>query len=262
MKVLEIPFSGGGLGKTRGCEKAPARIVEELSRIFMNEHSVEPRLSFSRVGIDSGNIDAARAAIKSSFASLGTSQRIAALGGDHAVTGPCFEAFAAAHKNAGLIVFDAHPDAMDSGFFSHEDFVRNLVEEGFLRPENLVLMGLRSMHRKELNYLRSKKIRFFTCREIFEEGIQETTDTAMSIAKDFGSSYISVDIDVLDPAFAPGVAYPEPGGLSTRELLYMLGRLLKVRNVGALDVTEVNPDRDIGSATVRAAAKIVAEAAD
>ena len=71
--------------------------------------------------------------------------------------------------------------------------------------------------------------------------------------------YFSIDIDVLDPAFAPGTGYIEPGGLSTRELIYLIQRIKLLKNIRKYDLVEVNPDRDISLTTCKAAAKIVKE---
>ena len=81
----------------------------------------------------------------------------------------------------------------------------------------------------------------------------------MSIAKEWDAMYISIDIDVLDPAFAPGTGYCEPGGLSTRELLYMIQRLKWLKNYEIADIVEIAADKDINNMTICAAAKIVRE---
>ena len=81
----------------------------------------------------------------------------------------------------------------------------------------------------------------------------------MSVAKNFEAMYISIDIDSVDPAFAPGTGYIEPAGLTSRELLYFLSRLLLLKNFRMADLVEVNPDKDFKNLTVKLAAKIIAE---
>ena len=83
--------------------------------------------------------------------------------------------------------------------------------------------------------------------------------TGIDLDRNFSDSYISVDIDVLDPAFAPGTGYLEPGGLSTRELLYLLQRIKLLKNIRKYDLVEVNPDKDINLMTCKTAAKIIKE---
>ena len=81
----------------------------------------------------------------------------------------------------------------------------------------------------------------------------------MSVAKDFESLYISIDVDVLDPAFAPGTGYIEPGGLTTRELLFFLHRLKKLKNLKAYDLVEINPKKDVNDMTSKVGAKLLVE---
>ena len=81
----------------------------------------------------------------------------------------------------------------------------------------------------------------------------------MSVARKFDALYVSVDIDVLDPAFAPGTGYTEPGGLTTRELIYFIQRLKNLKNIQMWDLVEVNPEKDVNNLTVMVAAKLIVE---
>ena len=82
-------------------------------------------------------------------------------------------------------------------------------------------------------------------KEIAANGVHEVSESIMSVAKNFSDLYVSIDIDVLDPAFAPGTGYMEPGGLSTRDLLFFLQRLKKLHNLRVFDLMEINPSKDI-----------------
>ena len=81
----------------------------------------------------------------------------------------------------------------------------------------------------------------------------------MEQARNFSDLYISIDIDILDPAFAPGTGYIEPAGLSTRELIYLIQRIKLLKNIKKYDLVEVNPDKDINNMTSKVAAKIIKE---
>ena len=81
----------------------------------------------------------------------------------------------------------------------------------------------------------------------------------MAAAKNFSHLYISIDIDAVDPAFAPGTGYPEPAGLTSRQLLHMLHRLKNLKNINIIDIVEVNPKKDINNMTSKLAAKILVE---
>ena len=89
--------------------------------------------------------------------------------------------------------------------------------------------------------------------------IDNACDSVMEICRQFNELYLSIDIDVLDPSFAPGTGYLEPGGLSTRELIYFIQRIKLLKNLKRIDLTEVNPEKDINDITVKNAAKIISE---
>ena len=92
---------------------------------------------------------------------------------------------------------------------------------------------------------------------IFELGIKEIIEIAMEIANNFSDLYLSIDIDVLDSAYAPGTGYPEPAGLSPLELLYSLKKIKLLKNLRRVDLVEVNPKKDINNMTSRIAGKII-----
>ena len=96
-------------------------------------------------------------------------------------------------------------------------------------------------------------------KNISIEGIRNICDALMESAKNFDGLYVSFDIDAVDPAFAPGTGYPEPGGLTSRELFYFVHRLKNLKNLKAFDIVEVNPEKDINDITSRLAAKLCVE---
>ncbi len=258
MRIIGIP-AVNGLGKTQGTEEAPGMIVERLKdEIFLNESGSKLEYRFEQVAVDRSNISRTNEIIEESIA--GCEEIPLILGGDHSITYPCFKAFSKRFRNAGIVVFDAHPDMENSSKPpTHEDYLRMLIEEGFVRKENVVLVGIRSWDANELGFLRKNNIHVFSMREISQEGISEVCDAVMSIAKGFGAVYVSIDIDAVDPAFAPGTGYIEPGGLTSRELLYFLARLKNLRNLKAFDLVEINPKKDVNGLTVKLGAKIVSE---
>ena len=121
------------------------------------------------------------------------------------------------------------------------------------------MAGLRNWHKDEYKFLRDNKIKFFNMKEIADESMQEISESIMSVARNFDCLYVSIDIDAVDPAFAPGTGYPEPGGLTSRELLYFLKRLKLLKNLKIIDLVEINPDKDINNLTVKLGAKILTE---
>jgi len=258
MKLITIPFGAGGLGRTVGTEYAPEAILTELKAISLNEQGVKPEFKQEAVAVDQANISGTNQAIVEHL--LQNDEMPVILGGDHSISYACFTAVARKFQRPGLVVFDAHPDCEhDFSPPTHEDFVRVLISEGVVKPEQVILVGLRSWHQNEHEFISRNKIKHFTMREIALEGLSEVADALMSAALPWGATYVSVDIDVLDPAFAPGTGYPEAGGLTTRELLYFIQRLARLRNVRAFDLVEINPSLDRTGLTVKAGAKLVAE---
>ncbi|MFH1850096.1 MAG: arginase family protein [archaeon] len=102
-----------------------------------------------------------------------------------------------------------------------------------------------------------KKIKYYTADEILKCGVHEVSDSVMSVAKNWGALYISVDIDVVDPAFAPGTGYLESCGISGRELLLFLSRLRWLKNLVAVDLVEINPNLDPTGTTVDLGARLI-----
>ena len=253
-KLLLVPFAGGSLGKNVGTSLAPNAIVEALkSRDSLAE--IGSRISFSEVLVPVIKDDFPETQkIVEQFSNGGF--RVA-IGGDHSITYSLFKGFASSKKNPGIVIFDAHADCMQSFQpVTHENYLRCLVEENILKSENIVLVSTRTLDVEELNFLSRHHIKIFSMIEISREGLRYVCDAIMSIARSWSDAYISIDIDSLDPAFAPGTGYPEPGGLSTRDLLYCVQRLKLIRTVSCWDVVEVDGSH---AQTVSVGAKIVSE---
>ena len=172
------------------------------------------------------------------------------LGGEHSIT---YATFTALDPGTGFVVFDAHYDLRDGyegAELSHAAYLRRIAEER--GAENILHVGARAFAAEELEFLQENNIKTVSDAQVRAgRGPEIIRDFASS----FNSIYASVDIDVLDPAFAPGVGNPEAAGMSSRELLDLVGALADARIAGA-DIVEVNPHFDNGS-TAAVAAKIL-----
>ncbi len=180
------------------------------------------------------------------------------LGGDHSITIPAAEAHG---KKLGVIYFDAHPDILDvSGSrYGHGTVLRRLIDSGTVAPENIAMIGIREEEPAELAYMKKHAILHFDPLQVEDEGIEKITRLALSAAgRKTTGIYLSIDMDCLDAAFAPGVENPAPGGLQTREVMRAV-RSIGPKMVG-MDVTEVAPRYDCGDITARAAARFVLDA--
>lgn len=180
---------------------------------------------------------------------LGRGHPLICLGGDHSITYPIVRAFHGRFRDVTILHFDAHPDLYDElgGRLSHACQFSRIMEAQFAR--RLVQVGIRTMNGSQLAQARRFGVDVVSMRHI-ERLRQLTLD---------GPVYISFDLDVLDPAFAPGVSHHEPGGLSVREALTVIQQL-RVPVLGA-DIVEYNPTRDVHARTAMAAAKVLKEIA-
>lgn len=258
MRIAKTPFSKAGLGKSEGCELAPDKIIKQAKEIFLSEEGKRPDFRIDKVNVDNSNITETNKNIFDYV--MQQDEPLILLGGDHSITYSAFKAFAQKFKNSGLVIFDAHPDC--ENYFkppTHEDFVNVLIKDKVISKNNIIIIGIRNWDKNEYNFLKNNKIKHFTMKEIFEEGVREICDGVMSVARNFGALYISIDIDIVDPAFAPGTGYTEPGGLTSRELLYFLSRLKKLNNLKTIDIVEINPKKDINNITSKLGAKILVE---
>ena len=179
---------------------------------------------------------------------LGRGAAVIALGGDHSITYPLVRAHARAHTGLNILHLDAHPDLydeLDGSRISHAcPFARILEEELAAR---LVSIGIRTANPHQ----RQQAERFGV------ETYGVTDDWSAALASLRPPLYLSLDLDVLDPAFAPGVSHYEPGGLSTRDVLEIVHDL-PCPPIGA-DIVELNPDRDLHGVTAMVAAKLLKE---
>jgi agmatinase len=172
------------------------------------------------------------------------------LGGEHSLTYGSYTSFP---QDTGYVVFDAHYDLRDSyadSSLSHAAYLRRIVEER--GAENIIHVGARAFVKDELAFLKEHSINTIDDKDIREgKGPKMLKDATSSFKK----TYLSVDLDVLDPAFAPGVGTPEAVGITPRELFEML-YALDGKKISCLDIVELNPTYDNG-ATSSLAAKLM-----
>ncbi|MEN8212439.1 MAG: agmatinase [Thermodesulfobacteriota bacterium] len=171
------------------------------------------------------------------------------LGGDHSVTFPVIKAYAKKYNNLNILHLDAHPDLYDSfqgNVYSHASPFARIMEKKLVK--RVVQAGIRTMngHQQEQ-------------AEKFGVEVHEMKDIQSwpGSFKFNGPVYLSLDLDCLDPAFAPGVSHHEPGGMTTRQVIDIIHHF-KGKLVGA-DIVEYNPDRDVNSMTSMVAAKFLKE---
>lgn len=190
------------------------------------------------------------------------------LGGDHTVTfsNATGVANVLGHGNVALVHFDAHADtgSLQNGqLYGHGTPMRRLIESGAVPGHRFVQIGLRGYwpEPEVIEWMRDQDMRFYMMNDIVDRGLETVVDEAVEHALAGGADgvFISVDIDVVDPGFAPGTGTPEPGGLTSRQLLDTVRRLARELAVVGADVVEVAPGYDHAEITAYLANRVVLE---
>ncbi len=190
------------------------------------------------------------------------------LGGDHSIASADV-AGVAAHRGLGrisMIHFDAHADTGDTQFGAltgHGTPMRRLIESGAVRGDRFLQLGLRGYwpEPETLEWMRDQGMRSYEMTEIHHRGMKEVLDESFArLTDDCDGVFLSVDIDVVDPGMAPGTGTPEPGGMTSRELLEAVRRICFELQVVGIDIVEVCPPYDSADITALLANRVVLEA--
>ena len=250
-----IPFDGGTTYRS-GARMAPSR-VRELSALGRGYHPQWDQDVFKTLKpVDVGDIPTNPISIKKSYQLIEEhifnltkdKKKILSVGGDHSITLPVLRALSKIYGPLNLIHFDAHYDTYPSAYgeeYHHGTFVRHAVLEKCVNQ--VFQFGIRGPHvvKKDMDFSQEHNIKVFTVDDIKNKGIKILSELPDLLK---GPSYLSFDVDCLDPAFAPGTGTPAVGGLSSYESQQIL-RHLKIENLVGGDVVEVNPSYDQGDIT-------------
>jgi agmatinase len=264
--VLGVPFDTG-VSFRPGARFGPAS-VREASRLLRPYHPGLDVAPFDTVQVaDAGDVAASPFDILAAVAAveegadrlLAAGARLVTIGGDHTIALPLLRAVARRHGPVALLHFDAHLDTWDTYFgaeYTHGTPFRRAVEEGVLDTSALSHVGIRGplYARADLDDDARLGFGIITSADVMRRGVDEVTSALRERIGD-RPLYVSVDIDVLDPAHAPGTGTPEAGGLTSRELLEILRGLAGTHLVSA-DVVEVAPAYDHADITAVAASHV------
>ncbi len=276
--ILGAPFDGGTSHRA-GCRFGPQaiRTTDYLPHDGSRPHlalGVDPLVELGVV--DLGDVEMPAGETETSIARLTTAvERVSrsgavpvVLGGDHTialadVTG------VARHVGWGrvsVLHFDAHADTGDTQFgtlVGHGTPMRRLIESGAARGDRFVQIGLRGYwpEPETLAWMAEQSMRSFEMTEVVGRGLDACLEEAFTLATaDCDAVFVSVDVDVVDPGLAPGTGTPEPGGLSSRQLLDAVRRIAMELPVAGMDVVEVSPPYDHAEVTAYLANRVVLEA--
>lgn len=267
--LVGVPWDGGTTNRA-GARHGP-REVRNMSSLMRKVHHVSRIAPYDLVRVgDLGDapvnpidlLDSLQQ-IEGFFSKLHRAGVVPlAVGGDHLVTLPIFRALAR-HRPIGMVHFDAHSDTNDRYFgnnlYTHGTPFRRAVEEGLLDPRRTVQIGIRgSIYSAEDEaFAEECGIRVIHMEEFNDLGVAGTLAEVRRVVGD-EPTYVSFDVDVLDPAFAPGTGTPEIGGMTTLQAQHLIRGLRGLNLVGA-DVVEVSPPFDFGGATALVGATMMFE---
>lgn len=276
--ILGAPFDGGTSYRS-GTRFGPQAI---RSTDYLPHDGSRPSLALRADGLRdlnvydagdvemySGDIEAALPALEAAVQKVVEAGAIpVSLGGDHSIAFPdakgCANVLGAGRVS--MIHFDAHADTGDIEFGSlwgHGQPMRRLIESGALRGDRFLQIGLRGYWPppETLDWMAAQRMRSYEMTEIVHRGLTDCLTEAFAIATDECEGvFLSVDIDVVDPGAAPGTGTPEPGGLSSRQLLDAVRRICLELPVVGMDVVEVSPPYDHADITAALANRVVLEA--
>jgi agmatinase len=264
--VVGVPFDSG-VSYRPGARFGPSA-VREASRLLRPYHPGLDVSPFAETQVaDAGDIacnpfdinEAVETVEHAVGELIATGARPVTIGGDHTIALPLLRALSRKHGPIAVLHFDAHLDTWDTYFgaeYTHGTPFRRAVEEGILDTEAISHVGTRGplYGKKDLEEDRRLGFGIVTSSDVMRRGVDETVDALRQRIGD-RPLYVSIDIDVLDPAHAPGTGTPEAGGLTSRELLEILRGLAGTRLVGA-DVVEVAPAYDHAEITSIAASHV------
>jgi agmatinase len=267
--VVGVPFDSG-VSYRPGARFGPAH-VRESSRLLRPFNPAVEVLPFAaQQVVDAGDIacnpfdipEAITAVERGARELVDAGARLLTIGGDHTIALPLLRVMAAEHGPISVVHFDAHLDTWDTCFgapMTHGTPFRRAAEEGLIDPEGSIHVGIRGPLYASQDLLDDAALGFtaITCPDIEVDGLAATIERIRARVQD-RPVYVSVDIDVLDPAHAPGTGTPEAGGLTSRELLAMLRSFGDLDLVSA-DIVEVSPAYDHAQLTGIAASHVAYE---
>lgn len=258
--IVGIPDESKSHALRKGTSEAPHRI-REISTIrdtYSRDDSVSlgyPLGGISKKIYDYGNID--RNQIDSTISRIVSSSKIPfTIGGDHSLTTEIIKSISKTKGQISLVYFDAHPDFISSSTGYYGSVFYDVMP--YIDIKSSVQIGIRTPEKEEIENLKKYNVESITPFDVTNEGIRKTTDRIMN--KIGRNVYVSFDMDVIDPAYAPGVSVPVPFGIRSVEAAIML-KSIAAHGIIGFDMMEVCPNYDIKDRTSHLASRIIAEVA-
>ncbi len=242
----------------KGTEEAPMKIrqISNIRDSYERNGKItvgRPVKGTTKKVHDLGNIT--RNQIKDTFKKIRDTSKIPiSIGGDHSITKEIIKSLTKQNEKISLVYFDAHPDFVSSYTNYYGSVVTDVLSD--IKIESSVQIGIRTPEEEEMENLKKYNLQVITPFDIKKDGIE---NIANSILNKLGKNvYVSLDMDCIDPSFAPGVSVPVPLGLTSTDCVYLLQRIAEKGIIG-MDLMEVCPNFDIKDRTSHLASRIISE---
>jgi agmatinase len=255
MIVVKVPFYDDGRQASAGADS----IVEELESVALNESGLTPRVFSGSVAAGDGGLAELESSICDAVKKQPFNDRLCLVGGDHSVTYAGFKAFAQKNPGAAFVVLSSYPGCAAGEDILEGSFMRRMLRDGLVAPERVIIFGVRRWDGEEKQFLETSKIKPVSMRQVEMNGLSDVMDGVTELMNSWQSIYLSIGLDVADPSCAPGVLDPDSGGLTARQLLYMIQRFRLMRNIKMLDLVCIDAEKDVNGMSAKLAAKVLSE---
>jgi agmatinase len=258
--IIGVPDESRSHAKRKSTSRAPdaIRLASNEIEFFEREGKIIPtapmrgNLSKKKI-LDIGNVE--REKLPGIILDIISSGKLPIIiGGDHSITTIALSQIGKMLGKIGLFYFDAHPDFVSSTNNYYGSIMTDAAE--FINFKKSMLIGTRAAEVEEINNAINAGLEIITPMDIVELGLSKLATKLQK--KTRHRKYISIDLDCIDPAFAPGVSVPCPGGISSMDLIYLIKRAVQ-SGIIAIDIVELSPDFDFNNITACLAAKIISE---
>ena len=256
--IVGIPDESKSHALRKGTSEAPHKIREISSIRDTYKHGDEVSLGLPLGGItkkvyDYGNIE--RSQIEYAIDEIVSKSKIPiSIGGDHSITTQIIKSVSKKYGPLSLVYFDAHPDFVSSVQGYYGSVFQDVLE--YIDIKTSIMVGIRTPEREEIDNIKKYDVPVITPFDIIRNGILKTEEIILDrIGKNV---YVSLDMDAIDPAYAPGVSVPVPLGLRNTEVAFLLKSIVK-KGICGLDIMEVCPNYDIKDRTSHLASRIISE---
>lgn len=256
--IIGIPDESKSHALRKGTSEAPHKIREISSIRDTYKRGDKVSLGLPLEGItkkvyDYGNIE--RNQIEYSIDKIVSKSKIPiSIGGDHSISTEVIKSVSKKHGPLSLVYFDAHPDFVSSVQGYYGSVFQDVLQ--YIDTKTSIMIGVRTPEREEIDNIKKYDLPVITPFDIIKNGIQKTEETILNrIGK---NTYVSLDMDAIDPAFAPGVSVPVPLGLRSIEVVLLLKSIVK-KGIRGLDIMEVCPNYDIKDRTSHLVSRIISE---